>query len=88
MTPDEINAIADAVAAKIRPAIPLDVALWDIGQIADYLGASKSHVSNRIVSAIDFPAAVRIATSDGHLSHPRWRAAQVVEWVMRHQEAA
>jgi predicted DNA-binding transcriptional regulator AlpA len=76
----DIDALATAIAAKIRPPVPIEVALWGVMDIAEYLGVSRSQVSNRFLPLPGFPSAIRIPTSDGHRSHPRWRAIEVIEW--------
>ena len=49
MTQQEIEQIAVAVAKKITPPVPIEVALWGNAQIAEYLGMSERHVAEHVV---------------------------------------
>lgn len=53
--------------------------LWSLGTIAEYLEMSVSHVSQQVVAQPDFPQPFRLCGT----GHPRWKAAEVMEWVER-----
>lgn len=82
----DYNKLAEAIAEKIGQPLPLDVDLWGVDQIAKYLKMSKSQVSQRYVPQTDFPRAIRLSTSDGHRSHARWKASEVIAWAEQHQD--
>lgn len=84
----DIDKLAQALAERIIPkvSVPLESQLWDAGQIASYLGMSKSQVTQRFLPLTDFPRAIRIPTADGHRSNARWKAAEIIEWAERHQD--
>lgn len=80
-----IGSLADAVAARVG-AVPLDIELWTIRHIAAYLHRTEKVTSERIVTLVGFPHAIRLPTKDGRRGNPLWRAAEVVEWVGKHKE--
>lgn len=82
----DYNKLAAAIAEKIGQPLPLDVDLWGADEIARYLKMSKSQVTQRYIPRPDFPRAIRLPTADGHRSHPRWKAQEVIEWASRHQD--
>ena len=80
MTGQPINAdLIDRLAAAIHTArrIPLAVDLWSNAEIAAYLKVDQRQVSERYSCLPGFPRAIRI----GGKGHPRYRAAEVIEWV-------
>jgi hypothetical protein len=52
-----IDQLAKAIAKHIRPTIPLNIALWDIETVADYLKRDVTSVRQRFACLPDFPAA-------------------------------
>lgn len=85
LTQNEIEALADAIAAR-QPNIPIEVDLWGMAEIARYLKMSVSQVAQRYTPMPSFPAAIRLQTADGHRSHPRWKAVDVIAWAEKHME--
>ena len=86
MRDDElIERLAEAVAERVAPAIPLAVDLWDIALIAQYLKRDPQSVRERIACLPSFPRAIRVPTKAGR-SHPLYRAKEVIAWVQSHQE--
>lgn len=77
-----IDKLAVAVAQKVKPAVPLDVALWDIESIAVYLIVSKAQ-AQRYIAMPGFPDRARFSSEKGK-GHPRWRAREVIEWAEKH----
>lgn len=57
---DLIERLAIAVAGHVRQSIPLNVALWDVELIAQYLVRSPQVVRERVVTLPDFPKPIRI----------------------------
>jgi hypothetical protein len=43
-------------------------------------------VLERYAPLPDFPRRIRLPTSNGAVSNPRWRAAEVIEFAMGHQD--
>lgn len=59
-----------------RPAKPMEFrALWDIEEVASYLGVPKQTVYSRRQSGYG-PKGFRVG------KHLRWRAATVIEWTL------
>jgi len=78
-----IEKLAAALAARLPPAIPFEIDLWDVATIARLLKRNESQVRNRIVCLPDFPKAIRLpATSGPQL----YRAAEVLAWPGKYQE--
>lgn len=80
-----IDRLAAEIAKRIRPAIPIDVMLWNKKTIQDYLSANDSTVTEYIKLG-DFPKAIRIPTKAGKRSQPRWKAKEVIAWAESYQE--
>jgi hypothetical protein len=75
------NKIAASLAERLTPAIPVDIDLWDIKVIAAYLKRDPDSVRDRIISAPDFPKAIRLPTQgETKRSRPLWRAKDVIRW--------
>lgn len=82
-----IDQLAEEIAERLRQAIPLSIALWDINTIAIYLKVSSRHAAERIVVLPDFPKAIRLPSRGGEgIGHPRWKAAEIIEWVEKYQK--
>jgi predicted DNA-binding transcriptional regulator AlpA len=75
-----IDSLADAVARRIKPTIPLSVAQWDSKACAEYLGVSLRHFNTFIKTQPDFPKARSLPSSGKGDGHPRWKAQDVIEW--------
>lgn len=80
-----IEQLAAELAARIRPAIPLSVDLWDAETIATYLKVSKKQVLERYAPLPDFPRAIRLPAATGK-GHPRWKASDVIDWAEKYQD--
>lgn len=83
----DVDQLATAIAAKLNVP-PLTERLWTIDEIAEYLRVKPRQVQDRYAPLPGFPRAIRLPTTDGHRSHPRWRAIEVMEWAFQHQEKA
>jgi len=79
-----IDRIAAAIADRVAPPVPINVALWDAETIGSYLKMSASQVLQRFAPLPDFPKAIRLPTAGGGRSHPRWKANEVIEWAESH----
>lgn len=69
-----------------RPAIPVDIALWDATAIGAYLRMGKQQVLERYAPLPDFPQAIRLPLPTGGRGHPRWKATEVIAWSHKYQE--
>lgn len=66
------------VALDQRKPKKLNETLWNVDQIADWLGLSKVSVETRVVTRPDFPKALRPV--DSKQAQRRWFASDVHEW--------
>lgn len=83
MTDVNIEELAKRIADHIRPAVPIEYALWDIADIANYLRRSPDTTRERIVCLPDFPKPHRTPSMrDKKLTkgHPTWKAIEVIRW--------
>lgn len=83
---DMIDQLAAALAQHMVPPIPLSIDLWGAKEIAAYIKQSERSVIERVVSYPGFPQAIRLPTQRGTKGYPRWKAAEVIAWVEKHQE--
>ncbi|MEW6314613.1 MAG: hypothetical protein AB1513_11340 [Pseudomonadota bacterium] len=65
-----IDQLAAAVADRVAPAIPIQIALWDSKDCAAYLRCSVSHFMQRIAALPGFPQSIRLPAS-GAAGRPR-----------------
>lgn len=72
----QVEALVDAIFKRI--AIPLDAQYWSLKEIGMAYKVSTEH-ARRISATKGFPAPIRLP-SNGTSGHPRWKAAEVVEW--------
>jgi hypothetical protein len=83
---DLINRLAAAVAERIRPRIPIEYDMWDVETIADCLKCSAAQVRERLAPQPDFPKAIRLPTATGGRSQARYRATEVIKWMLKYQD--
>lgn len=81
----EIDQIAAAVAARIKPELPISIDLWSSTELAAYFKQTPYHTLQRVASHPTFPRPVRIPTTQGK-GHPRWKAREVIAWAESFQE--
>lgn len=67
------------VKALEKPQSPEET-LWDMDQIAEWLGLSKRTVETKVVTRADFPKGFRPVDNAQAQGHRRWFAASVIEW--------
>lgn len=82
---DLIDRLAEAVAKRIAPTIPLEKDLWDTAHIAAYFKRAPFSVRSRIMCLPSFPKAVRLPTNRG-ASQPLYYASEVMEWAAKYKE--
>ena len=85
-----IDQLAKAIAERVRPEIPLSIALWDAGMIAAYLTVSRRKVLEHYAAMPGFPQAIRLPSGrpsgKSVKSHPRWKAEEIIGWAEKLQE--
>ena len=83
-----IEMLADTIAERMKPAIPISVALWSVNDIVAWSGYSRSTVDN-MTKRPDFPRAFRLPGLNGK-GFPKWKASEVLTWAeqFRDREAA
>lgn len=89
MTDFTLDELATKIADRIRPSIPIEIALWDVSDIGAYLKRSPQTVRERIVCLPDFPKPIRTpALREGKVTrgHPAWKAMEVIKWTESHRE--
>lgn len=84
----ELEALAKKIADQVRPAVPIDVALWDTSDIAGYLRRSTSVVREHIVCLPTFPRPIRIPGRGDGRGQPLWKAKEVIAWTEAHRDEA
>lgn len=82
---DLIERLADAVATRVKPVIPLSIDLWDIATIAQYLKREPQVVRERMACLSNFPKAIRLPTKTGR-AQPLYNAQEVIKWAQSYQE--
>ena len=81
-----IEQLAEAVAERIQPAIPLSVALWNYKTIAAYLNRATSYVENIYAPMPGFPQPIRLPSTGKGKGKPLFKAVEIIEWAERYQE--
>lgn len=81
MTETEVEQLAASVANRIKPEVPIAVALWDIKTICTYLHRSENYTRMQIVTQPTFPRPIRLPVLGKQtVGQPLWRARDVVQW--------
>lgn len=81
-----IERLAEAIEKRMKPAVPLSIALWDIATIGAYLQRDPDSVRERIACLPDFPKPIRLPSATKRGAHPLYKAAEVIEWVESYRE--
>ncbi len=81
-----IDQLADAVAERVRPAVPISEALWSYATIAAYLDSTADQVRENYANLPGFPQAYRFPSGGKGRGHPRFKAAEVIKWAEKYQE--
>lgn len=83
---DLIGRLAAELAKQLRPALPIEIDLWDIATIAAYLKRSESVVRERMACLPDFPKAIRLPSTRSVRGQALYRAKEVIHWATRYQD--
>lgn len=93
-----LERLAQSLAERLTPTLPLSVQLWNARAIAIYLQRSPAVVLERVVTLPGFPTPIRLPSmraaprsggpSQGEraLGQPLWKAVEVIAWVDLHRE--
>jgi hypothetical protein len=77
-----MNTTATEIAAIVVRALEkrsrID-GLWSLADIAEWAGVSERK-ARELVATPGFPRAGRLPSDGNGLGHPRWVAAEIVEW--------
>jgi hypothetical protein len=83
---DLIVRLAAELAKQLRPALPIEIDLWDIATIATYLKRSESVVRERMACLPDFPKAIRLPSTRSMRGQALYRAREVIQWAAQYQD--
>jgi len=83
---DIITRLANELAKHMRPALPVEIDLWDVATIANYLKRSESVVRERMACLPDFPKAIRLPSTRSARGQALYRAKEVIQWAARYQD--
>jgi len=83
---DLITRLAAELAKQLRPALPVEIDLWDIATIATYLKRSESVVRERMACLPDFPKAIRLPSTRSVRGQALYRAKEVIQWAAQYQD--
>ena len=64
---------------QMKP-LPIEIQLWTKQDIGTYLQIDPNKVVQRYASLPDFPKRIELPTAEGKITHPRWKAADVIRW--------
>ena len=84
---DDISSLVAAITANLPGRFPVDIALWEISDIAAYLHRNEKVVGERIVTLPGFPQAIRLPTGNQGRGNPLWKAQEVIDWVEKYAAA-
>lgn len=89
MSEINLEELAKQIADRVRPAVPIEYALWDIADIANYLRKSPQVVRERIACLPSFPKPIRTPSlREGKIArgHPTYKAIEVIRWNEGHRD--
>ena len=66
--------------------LPIETQLWTTQDIGSYLKIDPNKVVQRYASLPDFPKRIEIPTAEGRITHPRWKAVEVIRWAEGHAQ--
>lgn len=81
---DILDRLADVLAKAMRPTgVPLDMQLWDVDTIGEWMGLSADTVSKNVVTRPAFPVPIQ-PTASRH-AQKRWFAGEVIAWARQNR---
>lgn len=84
-----VEQLSAAVAQLVRPAIPVEIDLWDFVTIGHFFKRDPKVVRERMACLPSFPKAVRLPTMTGGKpgrSQPLYWAKEIIAWAKSHEE--
>lgn len=81
-----IRQLVEQLARLSKPAIPVEIDLWDISMVAAYLKRSESVVRERIACLPDFPKAIRPPSTKSAKGQPLYEAREVIAWARQYKD--
>ncbi len=81
---DLLDRLAERIAIRTVNAIPVEVQLWDVEQVAKYFRRNKQVVRQTMTCLPSFPRAIRLP-SEGR-AHPLYNAGEVMKWAHSYKE--
>lgn len=81
-----ISKLAEELALRIRPRIPVEIDLWDIATIAAFVKRSESVVRERMACLPDFPKAIRLPSTRASRGQALYEAREVIAWVRKYKD--
>jgi hypothetical protein len=85
---DQIEDLAKQIANMVRPAVPIEVALWDYSDIGGYMRRSPQVVRERIACQPGFPKPIKIPSirnGEAAIGQPLFKAIEVIAWTESHR---
>jgi hypothetical protein len=68
-----------------KPALPVEIDLWDTAAVAAYLKRSHTTTRDTILVQPDFPKAIRLPGRDR--PNPLYKAREVIAWAEGYQSS-
>lgn len=84
-----IEQLTATIAQLVRPAFPVEIDLWDMATIANFLKRDPQVVRERMACLPSFPKAVRLPTmtsGKAGRSQPLYWAKEIIAWAKSYQE--
>jgi hypothetical protein len=82
-----IDRLAEAVAQKLGAgSVPIDLQVWNLTQVAKYLGKHVETVRETMSCLPSFPAAIRLPARGGARGHALYNAGEVIKWAHSYRE--
>lgn len=81
-----VRQLIEAIGNIAKPAIPVEIDLWDTKTVAAYLKRSEAVVRERIACLPDFPKAIRPPSIKTARGNPLYEAREVMAWARKYKE--
>lgn len=80
---ESVSALAREIAVRLAPD-----ALLDAADVAALIKCQPRYVTEHYAAAPGFPKAIRLTGPGKTRSQPRWRRAEIMDWVASHANGA
>lgn len=77
----DYDKLADAIAQRISTSVPIEVALWDKVECADYLKQAERTFLDKTSKHHTFPTSINVPNGQGGKAKSSWYAHEVIQWV-------